>query len=178
MISKLKLIAFSFFIIITTGCSVEYAPTPVVDDKIPEFLFNDASIVRYKDGSLVVEVEAGNIERYKDSDESFGKNVKFTSYDDNKADTVGSCDYIFTNSDSEIYELYDNIQIESFSEDMKVMSDALKWNGKTEQLTSSRGDVVKIEKENTTLEGTGFSASGVSKTFSFSGNVVGRIETE
>ena len=54
----------------------------------------------------------------------------------------------------------------------------LKWNGKTEQLTGGRKDTVRVEKDGTVLYGTGFSASGVSKTFSFAGTVSGEIETK
>ena len=38
--------------------------------------------------------------------------------------------------------------------------------------------MVKVEKEDTVMRGTGFSASGVSKTFSFRGTVSGEIETK
>ena len=54
----------------------------------------------------------------------------------------------------------------------------LKWNANNEQLTSGRGDIVRVEKDDTVIRGSGFSASGISKTFSFRGNVTGDIETE
>ena len=54
----------------------------------------------------------------------------------------------------------------------------LKWNGQTEQLTSGRSDMVKIEKDDTIMRGSGFTASGISKTFSFRGNITGTIETD
>lgn len=161
------------------GCSVKYSEIPSVEDKIPEFNFTDASLVRYEGSKKLVEVEAGSLEQYKDSAATYGKNIKFISYnDEGNIDTKGSCNYIYTNTDNEMYELYDNIEIISIAEEMKVIADALKWNGRSEQLTSGRGDVVKIEKENTKLKGTGFSASGISKTFSFSGNVIGSVETK
>ena len=37
--------------------------------------------------------------------------------------------------------------------------------------------MVKIEKDDTIMRGSGFSASGISKTFSFRGNITGTIET-
>ena len=54
----------------------------------------------------------------------------------------------------------------------------LKWNGKTEQLTGGRKDTARLEKEGTVIYGTGFSASGISKKFNFSGTVSGEIETK
>ena len=60
---------------------------------------------------------------------------------------------------------------------MRFYANALRWNGRTEQLTSGRGDMVKIEKDDTIMRGSGFTASGISKTFSFRGNITGTIET-
>ena len=37
--------------------------------------------------------------------------------------------------------------------------------------------MVKIEKDDTIMRGSGFSASGISKSFSFRGNITGTIET-
>ena len=54
----------------------------------------------------------------------------------------------------------------------------LKWNGNTEQLTGGRKDTARIEKDGAIIYGSGFSASGVSKSFSFSGSVSGEIETK
>ena len=164
--------------ILTAGCSLKYTETPVVDDKIPEFLFTDATMVRYDNSDVAVEVKASALEQYRNSSESYGKDVNFVSYDKGEIDTEGSCGYVFSNTDLEVYELYDNIKLDNHKEKLRVTAEALKWNGKTEQLTSGRGDAVQIEKENTTLRGTGFAASGVSKTFSFSGNVIGNVETK
>lgn len=177
---KLKYLIPAFFIILLSGCSLKYAETPVVDDKVPEFLFKDASMTRYQDNKVLVELNAEQLEQYRNTSENYGKKVSFTSYNekDGKVDTKGSCDYIYADSDREIYELYDNIELVNYSDEMKVSANVLKWDGKTEQLTGGRGDSVVVEKEDTKLKGTGFSASGVSKSFSFRGNVSGSIETE
>ena len=177
---KLKLLIPAFMIFLTAGCSIKYGETPVVEDKVPEFVFNDASMVRYENNKLMVEVEAESLEQYRNTSETYGKNVKFTAYneDDGKVDTKGSCDYLFADADRELYQLFDNIQLVNYGEEMKVSANVLKWDGKTEQLTGSRGDSVIVEKEDTKIKGTGFSASGVSKSFSFRGNVNGNIETE
>lgn len=177
MIKKVLFLIFMTFLI--TGCSVKYDEAPVVENKIPEFIFQDASMVHYDDNKVAMEVEAEKLEKYRNSAESYGKGVKFISYDDEGSlDTEGKCDYIFTNTDSDIYELYENIQIKNVPENMDISAEALKYNGKTEQLISTKGDSVKIKKDNTVVKGTGFSASGVSRTYSFSGNVIGSIETE
>ena len=38
--------------------------------------------------------------------------------------------------------------------------------------------MVKIEKDDTMIRGVGFSSTGISKQFSFRGNVTGTIETD
>ena len=164
--------------LLTAGCSLKYRETPVVDDKVPEFLFTDATMVRYDNNKVSVEVQAKALEQYRNSSESYGKDVSFTSYDEGEVDTEGKCGYVFSNSDLELYELYDDITLDNHKEKLRVEAQALKWNGKSEQLTSGRGDPVQIQKEDTTLRGTGFAASGVSKSFSFSGNVIGEVETK
>ena len=77
-------------------------------------------------------------------------------------------------SDSIFYISYEDYNVE---EEMRFYANILRWNEKTEQLTSGRSDMVKIEKDDTSIRGSGFSADGVSKQFSFSGNVTGNIET-
>ena len=76
------------------------------------------------------------------------------------------------------YVLYDDIEINSKKDDMTVTADNLKWNGKSEQLTSGRNDIVSIKKGGTFIQGSGFSASGVSKKFTFTGVITGSTDTE
>ena len=135
-------------------------------------------MVRYEDRKATLEVTAGTLEQYKNSNETYGKDISFVSYDDEgKTETEGSCGIIFADTGKKIYELYDDINLYNAPEKMRFYASVLKWNGKSEQLTSGRSDMVKIEKDDTIMRGSGFSASGISKTFSFRGNITGTIET-
>ncbi|MBO4532969.1 MAG: LPS export ABC transporter periplasmic protein LptC [Treponema sp.] len=166
--------ALSFF-----SCSLKYDDAVDAEKNTPEFIFNEAKLVRYKDGNEEVRVQAQNIEQYKNSSITYGKNVKFMTYDkDHKLETEGSCGYLFADTDSELYELYDGIKLFSSVQNTNFFADMLRWNGKTEQLTGGRRDTVRIEKDGTIIYGTGFSASGVSKKFSFAGTVSGEIEAK
>ena len=114
----------------------------------------------------------------KNSNETYGKDITFTSYDDEgQLETEGSCGIIYADTGKKIYELYDDINVYNAPEKMRFYASVLKWNGKSEQLTSGRSDMVKIEKDDTIMRGSGFSASAISKTFSFRGNITGTIET-
>ena len=169
----------SAFLIFCFSCSLKYDQTVNAEETNPEFVFTHAKMIRYKKGEESVKVYADSIEQYKDSDITYGKNVSFTTYDDEqKVETEGSCGYLYADSENEIYQLYDGIKLYNKAQNTNFFANMLKWNGKTEQLTGGKRDTAKIEKDGTVIYGTGFSASGVSKTFSFSGTVSGEIEAK
>lgn len=172
MVSLLIAITFS-------ACSLKYDEVVNAEETNPEFVFNHAKMIRYENGKETARVQADGIEQYKDSDITYGYNVKFMTYDkEHKLETEGSCGYLFADTASEVYELYDGIKLFSNIQNTNFFADMLKWNGKTEQLTGGRRDTVRIEKDGTIIYGTGFSASGVSKKFGFSGTVSGEIEAK
>lgn len=174
-----KLLTVLFFSLLFLSCSIKYDSTVEISDVVPEFVFEDASVIRYENKKVKITVEADKMEEYKDSSETFAKGVDFSAYNDNEElTTEGQCGYLFADTDKKIYQLYDNITLNSITEKTKFYADEIKWNEKTEQLTSGKSDSVKIEKEDTIMVGSGFSASGVSKTFSFTGAVSGDIETK
>ena len=165
-----------FFLL--SSCSLKYSEQVNSEDKVPEFVFEDTKLVRFEKKNPTIEVTAQKLEQYKNSSESYGQQVSFTSYDDKgKVETEGSCAILYADPDKKIYELYDDIELYNAPEKVRFQASALKWNGRSEQLTSGRSDMVKIEKDDTIMRGSGFSASGISKSFSFRGNITGTIET-
>ncbi len=178
-ISNLILKALVFSIFLLSSCSLKYSETVEAEDKVPEFVFEETKLVRYEDSKPTLELNASTLEQYKDSNETYGKDISFISYDDEgELETEGSCGIIFADTGTKVYELYDDIDLYNAPENMRFSASVLKWNGKSEQLTSGRSDMVKIEKDDTIMRGSGFSASGISKTFSFRGNITGTIETD
>ena len=174
-IACLSLIFFSLFFF---SCSLKYSETVNSEDTVPEFVFEDTKMIRYENNKPSLEVTAGTLEQYKNTNETYGKDISFISYDDDgKVETEGSCGIIFADSDKKLYELYEDINLYNTAEKMRFYANVLRWNGRTEQLTSGRSDMVKIEKDDTIMRGSGFSASGISKTFTFRGNITGTIET-
>lgn len=166
----------NFAIILCCSCSLKYAQTPNVEDEIPEFVFEGTKMTSYEKSAKKTEIQAEVLEQYKNSSQSYAKGIEFSAYDDDgKISSEGSCGYLFADTKKEIYQLYENINVYNHSDNTKFSSDALKWNGKSEQLTSGKSDSVKIEKDNTVIVGSGFSASGVSKTYKFTGAVSGTI---
>ncbi len=136
-------------------------------------------MTRYENKKTTLEMSAEALEQYKDTNETYARNITFSSFDkDGKLSTEGTCGLLHADSDKKIYELYDEISLYNVEEKMRFYANVLRWNEKTEQLTSGRGDVVKIEKDDTMIRGVGFSSTGISKQFSFRGNVTGTIETD
>ena len=169
----------SVFLIFSLSCSLKYDETVNAEETNPEFVFTQAKMIRYKNDRESVKVFADSIEQYKDSDITYCKNVSFTTFDDEQqVETEGSCGYLYADSEKEIYELYDGIKLYNKVQNTNFFANMLKWNGKTEQLTGGKRDTARIEKDGTVIYGTGFSASGVSKTFNFSGTVSGEIEAK
>lgn len=168
-----------FSSIALTSCSLKYSDTVSVDERIPEFIFEGTKIVQCENNKVTVELETEYLEQYKDSPETYAKNIDFRTYDDkNEITTEGSCGYLFANTDKEVYELYDEIKVFNHSEKINFFARLLKWNAKTEQLTGGKNDTVRIEKEDTVIYGSGFSASGISKTYTMNGSVSGDIDTK
>lgn len=160
------------------SCSLKEGEELDIENIVPEFVFSNAKMTRYENNSITLELNAETIEQYKNSSQTFAKDVKFSSYEKNKLVTEGSCNFIGANIDSELYSLYGDIKLFSKEQNVNFFADELKWNGKTEQLVGGKSDTVRIEKDNTVIIGSGFAASGVSGNFSFSGSVSGDIETE
>jgi len=174
-----NILILSFFIFLFFSCSVKYEESVRAEDVVPEFTFTQVELNRYENNKLSVTFTAEELEQYKNSSESYAKSIEFSSYNKKgELTTEGSCKLLAANTDTEIYTLFDDIQVSSKEDNVKFYSDSLKWNAKREQLTSGKSNTVKIEKDDATLYGSGFSASGVSKSFSFSGSVSGQIITK
>ncbi|MBQ7753568.1 MAG: LPS export ABC transporter periplasmic protein LptC [Treponema sp.] len=173
---KIGFLSFTAFLLLS--CSLKYSDTADVDDIVPELSFTNTTITRYEDDRVTVEMSADSLEQYKDSSESYAKNLSFTAYDsENEISTKGSCGYLFADTSKELYELFNGIELYNYSDKTNFFADILRWNKKTEQLTSAVNSTVRVEKDDTLMEGKGFAASGISKTFSFSGGVTGDIDT-
>lgn len=163
-----------------SSCSLDYKVTPEnIEDNVPELTFSKANFIRYEAGRQIVNFSADEIEQYSDATKMFAKNIEFIIYDEEgKVETTGSCGLMSSDTALGIYELYDDIRISNAPREMELKAKALRWNDKTEQLTSGRNDTISITKNNTTLYGAGFSASAVSNSFIFAGAISGTVKDE
>ena len=175
----LAMLGLFTFGLISSSCSLKYDEAVSAEEKNPEFVFYDTKLTRYENNSKKAEINTGYIEQYKDSDATYARDVNFKTIDkDGKLETEGKCGLLYFDSKKELYELYDGIKLFNVKQNTRFSADILRWNGKTEQLTSGRTDMVRIEKDDTVIIGSGFSASGISGRFNFTGMVNGNIVTK
>ncbi len=161
------------------SCSLKYDEENSVQDNFPELEFLSVSYKKYEDGELTTEVTAEKIEQYKGGNEAYAKNAQFKAWNkEQEILTEGSCDLIAANTDTELYSLFGKINIDNHDQNFHLSAESLKWNGKTEQLTSDTNGKVKVYRDDIEIEGQGFSASGVSQSFAFEKPVSGIITTE
>ncbi|MGI5097503.1 LPS export ABC transporter periplasmic protein LptC [Treponema socranskii] len=163
----------------SAGCSLKYSDGKKnVESEVPEFVFANADFSRWEKNKKTLSMRARTLEQYKGGS-TYADSVSFTAYaDDGSAETEGSCGLVAFDSKQKIYSLYDGIELTNEPRDVRISADELRWDGNTEQLTSRRTDTITMKKNGTVVRGSGFSASGVSNRFVFTGAVSGTVETD
>lgn len=168
-----------FVTLLLSSCSLKYGEEVAYDDVNPQFVFGKTEFTRYENHEKKANVSAEKIEKYKKSDSVYAQNVRFVTYDSfGKGDSEGECGLLFADNSNGLYELYDSIRLFSQNYNASFYAKSLKFNSKNEQLVSGRGETVRIEKKDTVIYGSGFSASGVTGNYSFTGTVSGELSSE
>ena len=164
---------------IAAGCSLKYSEGQKnVDVEVPEFVFENTDFLRWEKNQKMLSMRAQTLEQYK-SGGTYADSVSFTAYaDDGSAETEGSCGLVAFDPQQKMYSLYDGIELTNAPRNVTIAADELRWDGNTEQLTSRRTDTITMKKNGTIVRGSGFSASGVSNRFIFTGAVSGTVETD
>ena len=164
---------------IAAGCSLKYSEGQKnVDAEVPEFVFSDADFSRWERNQKTLSLRAHTLEQYK-SGGTYAESLSFTAYaDDGSAETEGSCGLVAFDPKQKMYSLYDGIELTNAPRNITIAADELRWDGNTEQLTSRRTDTITMKKSGTIIRGSGFSASGISNRFVFTGAVSGTVETD
>ena len=174
------------------SCSLKYTEEETPELNIPEITFSQAVFNRYEEGKISARLQAEQLEQYNNDSSMYAKNVQFDTFDKKgEKSAQGSCDLISANTVDESYTLLGNVKLISYENNMSLVTNNMHWNGKDEQLTCGKDDIVSIsrwndeeqktddEKSDTTItmNGTGFAASGLTQSFEFSGPVSGVIYT-
>ncbi len=171
---KIPPLFFSVLTFLLFSCSLKYDEGVSVEDKVPELVFYGAEFTRYTDSSPSFRLSAEHLEQYKDNGASYAENASFATWTkERETDTEGRCGFLSLDTKNKVYSLFNEIEIKSKNQNLEISAENLRWNGNTEQLTASAGETVRIKKDGLEMEGSGFSASGISNSFSFKYEVSG-----
>lgn len=178
-------------IFLSISCSLDYADKNDASSSSPDFVFNNVSFMRTEDNKTTVKTEALQLEQYDEGAGMYAEGVSFTLYDSSEnPHVIGSCNLLSADSENDIYYLLGNIHIISYEHDAEIVADNLRWLANEEMFASGVHDAVNItigaigeqaESEANTrlhIEGTGFFASGLDFSYSFTGPVKGSIIQE
>lgn len=164
----------TIFIAIFSGCSVDYGTVSESEEFVPELMLDDARFSRIENGQTTAQVSSERLEEFKGSGKVLAQKIQFeTKNSDGETTATGKAGLMCADTDAELYEFFDGIEIRSETHNVRISGESLKWNGRTEQLTGERGKEITIEKDGVSLSGQDFSASAVSEQFSFGAEVHG-----
>lgn len=166
-------------LILFTSCSLNYGEEKDTEESNPEFVFKNAKFHRFEDKKIVMQLAAERLEQYKTNNAMFGQNITFTTW--NKNDDIensGKCALLDINNKDKVYYLFKEIIVRNIDQNVQIRAENLKWDSNSEQLTSGINDIVTVKRDDLEIKGKGFSASGISKSFSFNQTVQGVINTK
>lgn len=195
---RFLLLALSIFPL--AACSLSYKVEEPQVSHIPELVFTDVEYLDYEDGKVSMMMKSSQLEQYRDDSALYGRAVSFSTYNQGgELSARGSSQMISVNTSDKQYSLLGDVFIDSIQDDMMVRTQSLRWDGVGEQLVSGTSDTLELvrgsrgvdsaqqdasrqsqEAESTSrieMTGIGFSASAVSRSFQFSGEVTGTIYT-
>ena len=69
------------------SCSLKYVENVNVEETVPEFIFEGTSISSFEDNKITYQISAKKLEQYKNSDETYAKDVSFLAYDEDEIST-------------------------------------------------------------------------------------------
>lgn len=166
-------------IILFCSCSLKYDEPVNSENVTPELQFKNVDYKRYENKKLTTQIKAEVLERYRGDGAAFAKQASFYSWNKKgELTTEGSCALLGIDTNNDIYTLFNSIFLHNIDQNFSLKANNLKWNGKTKQLTSGKEDTVFVMRDDIEIEGTGFSASGISQSFIFENSVVGEINTK
>lgn len=176
---KRHVLILSAAMLLSFSCSLDYGSDVSVKDKVPEFIFKNIHFTRYEDSKKSMEMNAENMEQYADDKSCYARQSTFlTMNEKGEVETSGRCNLLAINTKKEIYTLYEKIHLVNKTQNMEIIADNLRWNAKTEELSSGRDDYVELFRDDVQIYGKGFSACSVDFSFRFNSNVSGNITKE
>lgn len=169
------------------ACSLDYGTNEINESSSPDFIFYNNTFYRVENNIPRVKVEAALLEQYVDEEMLYGKNVSFSVFNSNKEkEIIGFCNYLRANTEIEEYQFYENVQLQSYQQNIEIFSNSLRWNNKAEIISTEKNQPVTLifgglessstDSTKTIVEATGFRLSISDVSYSLSGPIKGSME--
>ena len=169
----------SVFFILTSllgGCSLNYGSQQNSENTVPEFSFTDANFDRYSKNKVTMTLKSEKLEQYKNGGGAYAANAEFKTFDEQGIlKTEGKCQLLAADTKNKKYTLFDNVSINIPEQETQLTANSLHFDANNEQLTGGITDTVSILRNGTEVKGQGFSASGVSRKYTFLRPVTGSV---
>lgn len=162
------------------ACSVYDVQSQIQDKESPEFIFYDTKMIRVEDNKEKIQMQAEQIEFYQNKDDFYLKNATFTVRDDDEnVSAEGSSALIAAQRELDLYYFFDRVYINSTEHQAEIHTDNIRWDNKTEVLSTGKDDTITIAIKNDStilnITGQGFEAQGFDMTYAFANRITGTL---
>lgn len=165
------------------ACSFDYggdAGPERLADEIPETVLTGVTHTVVRDGRLVAQIMARQVENFPGGGRAVLSDVRYVEYDDDGAvAATGRADRAVYYTESEDAEVAGAVELRSVSQQASLTAEELYWDHDGRLLsTGPEQRVAVIRDDGSRVQGAGFEAELRAKTINFSGPVSGRLVAE
>ena len=176
-----KFYLLPFLGLLLLACSFDYGDSEE-DGGRPDIIMEEIEYVRVRGGDPLVRFRAEYAERWEDDQIMNINEFSFEQLGDKEGDSnaEGEAQAARIELGSGDVSMSGGVRISIESEDLIIRTDDLEWNDRNRILWGGALDTVEIERsDGTSFTGIGFSANARSRTWEFSGEVMGSyVETD
>lgn len=164
-----------------SGCSLDYgaALSESLAADVPDMVIYDFAHTVVENGFPLFRLNAEKAELFTSLNKTRLSAVSFSQYASDGSGrlvTEGRADTAVFWTKTESADLYGAVSFRSEEEGLRVESGNIKWDGEARTLTSGNDTVTTlIDDDGSRLAGSGFSADGARRSFSFAQRVDGTI---
>jgi len=172
--------ALSAALLVGASCSFNYSEEGMGGPLIPGVVLTDATVDRYEDAKVSIELSAGTLEMYDEEKLWAGERIAFKEFSDEagepSVDADGSAGLILVDDGQKIYTLGAGVYFRLYSEELELRAEDLRWTRDLNVLAGPIDGNVEISKEDgTKIVGSGFFADTLSRSYEFRSSVSGTL---
>ena len=165
------------------ACTFDYGGDPGPEqlaDEVPETVLTGATHTVVRNGRVVAEIRARQIENFPGGGRAVLSDVRYVEYDGSgRMAATGRADRAVYYTESEDAEVAGAVELRSVSQEASLTAEELHWDHAGRLLSTGPDQVVAVIRDDgSRVHGAGFEAELRAKTIHFSGPVSGRLVAE